>query len=188
MKAAIQYKARQGSPYTDEQMKIIGPELQKIADQHRVSDIRSLDAKLVAGIVSKDKHHPLRAFWTKNVADAASFWWVEQTRKMIGAVQVYTVSAGTRPEYKPMFVSAEAPTSSGAYRRTMVVRSDALTNDVVFMSGVAGQIRRVISAVEAFENFSSDGSPPPEVERFRTGLRKVIDAYLASVASDKAAE
>ena len=77
---------------------------------------------------------------------------------------------------------------NGKTYRSMVVRSDALANDPVFMSTVGGQIRRIVAAVEALESFSSDGNAPESVVTLREALRAALDEYLSTVATDKAAE
>ena len=158
-------------------MQIIGEELQKIADAHRVNGIGALDKHLVFEAVEADPNHPLRRFYDWDEGKAARKHWLEHSHRLIRSVHVVYVNVGKRPKFSPMFVSAETKIATGETKRMQVVSTDALANDPIFMSAVGGQIRQIYNAVAQLEAFTSSRGAPSEIVQLRVALREALDEY-----------
>src|ERR1700730_10998218 len=97
-----QYVRAPGAPIgSDKDAEIIGRCLQQIADEHRVDNVRSLDKKLVFGIIESDPNHPMRRFYDWDERNAARAHWIERTGTLIRSVRVVVVSLPGREERRP---------------------------------------------------------------------------------------
>lgn len=193
----LAYSASAGSPFSDEDMGIIGPELRKIADENRVDELRSLDRRLVVETLEKDPDHPL---WTagrfdRDYKSAARKHWLAHAGLMIRSVRVVVVDLSGRPKTRPspgyFFVPAEVRTreQNGIARRSHVVAEDVLRDDPAFASALGAQVRIITGALQRLEHMTSmRDRVPSEVVLLRDRMRASVDDYLASLESDKAAE
>ena len=184
-KMAPRFARASGAPISDEDAQIIGEELLRIAEAHKVDGIRSLDKHLVFAEVENDPNHPLRRFYNWNEREAARLHWVDRTALLIRSVRVVTIEARVE-RHEPMFVRADVCTPEQP-KRTKVLRDDVLANDPIFASAIGYQVRSIENALRQLEGLTSGREPPKNIAALRDALRDAIDDYKASL-SDKAAE
>jgi hypothetical protein len=91
------YRSHDGSPYTDRDAGVIGPELERLA---------AVDVPLTAHVVvdaARFDASPLHPYFEWDDAVAAQNWRLWQARTMIGAIQVERVNARGEPEWVRAF-------------------------------------------------------------------------------------
>lgn|SRR5574341_429674 len=174
-----------GAPFSDEDIKLIGTELIKIADKHRVGDFRLLDKKIVFAEVEADPNHPLRRFYDWNDRTAARTARVDRTHTLIMAVRIVPgIGKFHRP--LPLSITAELPRGKYGTVRKRILTQDALLNDPAFTSAVAGRLRNLDQQLAVIESlFEAYEGEPTGVEPLVTGLREQFDLHYAGL---KAAE
>jgi len=183
------YVAAKGAPFSDEDALVIGRELEKIAAENSVDDVRSLDKHLVLKAVEADSDHPLRRFYNWDVGEAARQHWLSHTQKLLSGIRVVTITMGKRGPIKPAFVYAEhRPRDGGATVRSHVLLVDAEKSDPWLQSIVSQQIRSIVNAVERLEQLTMTRSPSPDVDALRDDVRAAIDRYFHVLSLSSAAE
>lgn len=185
-KRGCQFVAATGAPFSNKQAAIIGAELQRIAEENRVDDIRSLDKHLVFEAVERDPRHPLRQFYNWNESEAARAHWIERTGLLIRSVRIVTVNLGKMSKPMPMFLydpnhMKRSPTERT--RRGHVLTEDAMLNDPVFASAVSAQIRALELTLDRLEQTTSMRSSPVGVAELRDEVRVAMNRYFERLAT-----
>jgi hypothetical protein len=173
-----------GASCSKEDARLIGRELQKIADAQGVQHFRELNERVVFETIEADKEHPLRRFYDWNMRDAARRHWIECTRKLIRSVQMmYT---GLRREVQlPMTTVCMVPrtTGNGGTYQARILSEDALRGDPQFVSTLARIIRRNERTLRELETWTECAKAPADIVELRDGLREAYDRYFARTAS-----
>jgi hypothetical protein len=187
---AARFVAATGSPYSNEEAQIYGPELLRIATLYKVADVRSLAPEQVYAVVEKEPENPLRSPLRFHVDDKeeARAHRIDRAAHLIRSIQV-VVTVGKLQVPRRKFVSAVAPVKQGdkvLHRSRHVLREDALQNDPVFRSAIFKQVRNIQNALIQLERFTSEREATPEITLLRDSCRRAFDIYEAAV--DKAAE
>ena len=176
-----------GSPFSEEDVAVIGVELLRIAERNKVGDVRSLDKRLVLAAVEADEDHPLRRFFEWDDAKAARSFRLVQAATMIRSVRVLSSGVGAREKPMPLFLFDPDHTRrvpGEAARRSRVVSEDLLRDDPAFVSNVAHTVRQITHMLERLEHVTSLRKGVPEqVLRYRDALRAATDDYLGELAS-----
>jgi len=183
---ATHFVAAPGSPFSEADVAVIGRELVKIAERNRVGDVRSLDKRLVLAAVEEDEDHPLRPYFEWDDAKAARSYRLVQAATMIRSVRIVSSGVGPRAQPIPLFLFDPDHTKrvpGETARRSRVLTEDLLKDDPAFASNLAHSIRSITFTLERIEHMTSMRRTPPEVVRYRDGLRAVTDDYFGALAN-----
>ena len=185
---AARYVRATGAPISDEDAQVIGTCLAALAEQNRVSDVRSLSKSTVLAAVEADPDHPMRPYYEWDDAIAARKHRLEHTSVLIRSIRIQAVSVGPLPQLKPMFVSAEVPQLKGPVARRYVLTDDATRSDPVFASAIAQHMKRIIDSLASLELLTRDRSTPA-LRSFCDSMRSAVDDYrTAMTPAQQAAE
>lgn len=176
---------------TDEDAPIIGQELDRLAEIHRIGSSRALDPRIVWDDVKRDKTSVLRKYYNWNKDQAAEAHWLDRTRQIMRSVRVVEVEVGSPRERRVApweYAEVSVQTPKGVMtRRTHVDRRDLLRNDPAFMSALGFHLKRITDSLTKFEDLVSSRDSPGRYVTVAQGLRTVLDDFYA-VLNDEAAE
>jgi hypothetical protein len=174
---------------TDQDAPVIGRELDRIAELHKIGASRALDPRLVWEEVRRDKASVLRRFYNWNKDQAAEAHWLDRTRQIMRSVRIVEVEIGSRERHVSPWEYAEVSvqTPKGvATRRTHVDRRDLLRNDPAFMSALGFHLKRMTDSLAKYEDLVSSRGCPERYVRVAQGLRTVMDDFYAELDQDAA--
>lgn len=187
------FQAVRGSPFSNEDAEVIGPELLKIAEQNRVDDVRSLDSKLVYAAVEADPDHPLRRFvWFEDDDAAARAGRLARVGLLIRSVRIIYLTIRKREQPAPMFLydpkhGTRPKSDVEPARRSHVLIDDALKDDPAFVSTLNGQIQLIRNAFKRLDHIANLRSVPVHVKAFLVAQRKAFKELDAATDSNEAA-
>lgn len=194
-KTIVRYESA-AKTFTDEDARIIGPALQKIADANQVGDVRSLDKQMVFDAVEADPKHPLRRFYNWDDAACARKQRLARTLEMIRSVRIVIVTMGKRGRPTPQFlyVPESERRRSGVKEKKATRRRNVLSNDLLgsqspeFMSMLSAKIRAIEDLTKALAHVALlNKATPPEVKALVNELTGALHKYLNSRAAQSAA-
>jgi hypothetical protein len=174
---------------TDEDAPVIGRELDRIAEMHKIGSARALDPRLVWDAVKRDKASVLRKFYNWNPREAAEAHWLDRTRQIMRSVRLVEVDLGSRERHVAPWEYAEVSvvTPKGvATRRTHVDRRDLLRNDPAFMSALGFHLKRITDSLAKYEDLVSSRDSPSRYVQVARGLRTVMDDFYAELDQEAA--
>jgi hypothetical protein len=101
--ALKQYLAATGSRFSEEDARVLGPELERLAARHHptLSDVVH---------AASDRRSPLYRFFEWDNTEASRLWRLRQAAEMVGAVRVAVVAPDGRREVRPAFVCVPVAT------------------------------------------------------------------------------
>jgi hypothetical protein len=168
-----------------EEAKIVGTELLKMVEFHKVEGVRSLDPEAVLKEVHENPRHPLRFLYGdfKDVDGAAWAHWVTTTRQILTGLRYVRVSVNMPTSCgQPVFVAAKAPTLRGqdiVYRNQRVLRKDALKHDPSYSSLLSRTVKQIRDALVSLEQIVSDRQAPEKETILARELREAFENYYA---------
>jgi hypothetical protein len=169
----------------ESQGQTVGEELLKIAAEHKINNIRSLDAKLVWAILKDDPNHPLWSSggYERDVRKAATRYWVDHTKKLIASVRIITMTLPKRVMHEPLFLNCDAPVKkegSVAKKRVHVLRADVLEQDPLFMSAIGSKIRRLLGVIHELEHLSAERAIPGYMQELIDAVSEATKRYMGT--------
>jgi hypothetical protein len=175
------YEKAPGAPISDEDAKVIGEELRRIADAHHIDGVRSLTPEIILQEVEQDPEHPFRKYlYSHDDATQARMWRLHQCRKMVHWVRVVQVDL---PKVVPRYVSV----SRQDLERNGVRRADAVSrlvdkNDVAshkaYERAVAeGMVRRLEQAFNALERYVTEFALGAKYTRLVNDVRTALTVF-----------
>lgn len=188
-----QYVRAPGAPFGEEDATLVGTELKKIADAHRVGDVRSLDKSTVFEAIEADPNHPLRKLYDWDVTKAARAQWIERTGQIIRGIRVVSLPIRKHEKPTPMFIYVPRADRDrindkiGTRPRSRVLTEDLIASDPDFASALSGQIKIVRDAVNRYAHIVSMRGSPRAYEDLSSALRRAIEEFDVAT-HDAAAE
>lgn len=151
-----------GAPFSEEDVRIIGEELLRIADANRLEHVSLLDKKLVFEAVEADPDNPLRRFYDWDVTSAARKHWLAFTHKMIMSVRIeWKIGKFTRPLPITLSANVSSRFKPGPVRRR-ILTADAMQHDPMFASAVGFRLRSVDGLLGQLEGLIGAHGKLPE--------------------------